>query len=289
MNTGALSAVLRRRALQVSDASARVTSPARMLPGFLVVGAQRCGTTSMFKALAQQPLVAKPFLRKGVHFFDTHYDEGLDWYRGNFPVGATSRLRRPGAGRPVTGESSPYYMFHPLAGQRIADDLPDVKLIVMLRDPVERAYSAHAHEFARGYEREPFERAVALEPERVVGQRERMLAEPGYQSYDWQHHAYLARGRYHEQLQALEALVGRDRLLPVDSQQFFDDPGPAFSEVLRFLGLPDRTGTVFEQHNSRSRSPMPDALRARIEEHFASHDERLAAWWGRAPSWRRTP
>lgn len=288
MNTGELSAVLRRGALHVSDASARVTSPARMLPGFLVVGAQRCGTTSMFKALAQQPLVAKPFLRKGVHFFDIHYDQGVDWYRGNFPLVPTSRLRRFGAGRPLTGESSPYYMFHPLAAERIARDLPDVKLLVMLRDPVERAYSAHAHEFARGHETEPFEQAVALEPERVAGKRERMLAEPGYQSYDLQHHAYLARGQYHEQLSALEALVGRHRLLPVDSQQFFDDPGPVFSEVLSFLDLPDGAGTVFERHNSRSRSPMPDALRASLDEHFASHDARLAAWWGRTPSWRST-
>ncbi|HEU0102872.1 MAG TPA: sulfotransferase domain-containing protein [Mycobacteriales bacterium] len=265
----------------------RRTSAVRLQPDFLIVGAQRSGSTTMWKTLVQHPLVAKPFLRKGVHYFDKRYDRGPQWYRGHFPVAATARLRRLGRGRPLTGESSPYYMHHPLAGPRIAADLPHVKLLVVLRDPVERAYSGHSHELARGYETEPFDRAVALEPERLAGERERMVAEPGYESHAWQHHAYLRRGQYHEQLVALERLVGRERLHVVDSQDFWTDPEPSFAGVLRFLGLPPHPRTVFERHNARSRSPLPAALRTELEEHFAPHDERLAAWLGRTPSWRR--
>jgi N-formylglutamate amidohydrolase len=73
----------------------------------------------------------------------------------------------------------------------------------------------------------------------------------------------------------------------VDSQDFFDDPAPAFAEVERFLGLPSASGIEFERHNARPRSPMPDELRARLDEHYRPYDERLAAWWGRTPSWRR--
>lgn len=276
----------RRAVRSLSDASVRATSPVRMTPDFLICGAQRSGSTTMFKTLMQHPQVARPFLRKGVHYFDKRYDHGLPWYRGHFPVVATSRLRRLGS-RPLTGESSPYYLFHPLAPERIARDLPEVKIIVVLRDPVERAYSGHSHELARGFETEPFERAVELEDERVAGERERMVTEPGYESHAWQHHAYVRRGQYHEQLVAMERLVGRDRLLAVDSQDFWSEPGPAFAEVLRFLGLPDHPGTVFEQHNARKRAPMPDALRARLDAHYVPHDERLAEWWGRTPSWRR--
>ena len=275
----------RRQVRRLADASVRATSPLRMLPDFLVVGAQRSGTTSMFKTLVQHPQVARPFLRKGVHFFDKRFEQGLDWYRGHFPVVATSRLRRLGT-RPLTGESSPYYMFHPLAGQRIARSLPDVRLIVLLRDPVERAHSAHAHELARGFETEPFERAIALEAERLAGERERMLADPGYDSWSWQHHAYATRGQYVVQPVALEQHVGRERLHVADSQDFFARPAEVFPSVLRFLGLPDHPGTVYEQHNGRPRAPMPAALRRRLEEHFAPYDERLAAWWGRTPSWR---
>jgi len=277
----------RRQIRRLSDASVSSTGRLRLVPDFLIVGAQRSGTTSMFKTLIQHPLVPRPFLRKGVHYFDLRYANGFSWYRGHFPIAPTARLRRLGRGLPHTGESSPYYMFHPLAPRRIAEDLPDVRLIVLLRDPVERAYSGHSHELARGYETEPFERALELEPERLRGQRERMLAEPGYESPGWQHHAYLTRGQYHEQLVELERLLGRDRLLVVDSQDFFTDPEPVFDEVSGFLGLPRHDGITFERHNSRSRSPMPALLRAHLSDHFVPHDDKLAQWWGRVPSWRR--
>lgn len=277
---------LRGRARRLSDLTVELTAPARMTPDFLIVGAQRCGTTSMFKTLVQHPGVARPFLRKGVHYFDKNHDHGPRWYRGHFPVEATSRIRRLGR-RPLTGESSPYYMFHPWAGQRIIDELPDVRLLVLLRDPVERAYSSHSHESARGYETLSFEESIGAEPGRLAGERERMLAELGYESLHWQHHAYVTRGQYIEQLNALEQLVGRDRLCVVDSGDFFTDPAPVFAQICDFLGLPVAPGIAFEQHNARRRSPMADQLRDRLSAHFEPYDERLAQWWGDAPSWRR--
>lgn len=278
---------LRRPLLRATEAAAEVTAPLRMSPDFLIVGAQRCGTTSMFKTLAQHPGFARPFLRKGIHYFDVAYDRGPRWYRGHFPISATSRLRRRGGPGPITGESSPYYSFHPTAADRIAADLPGIKLIMLLRDPVERAYSAHSHELARGYETEPFERAVELEAERIAGERERMIADPSYDSFDLQHHAYVSRGRYIEQLRRLEAAVGRDRLLVLDSDEFFQTPEPVFERVLEFLGLPAADGIVFERHNARRRSPMDEELRERLRAGYEESDAELAEWWGRTPSWRR--
>ena len=106
-------------------ATGRMTQSARMQPAFLIVGAQRCGTTSMFKTLRQHPAVLAPPLQKGIHYFDKNYDEGPGWYRSHFPLRAAARLRNKGSGTPITGESSPYYMFHPLAADRIARDLPE--------------------------------------------------------------------------------------------------------------------------------------------------------------------
>lgn len=240
----------------------------------------------MFKTIVQHPLVARPFLRKGVHFFDTHYGNGYSWYRGNFPIAASSRMRRIGRGRPRTGESSPYYMFHPLAAERIAAHLPGVRLIALLRDPVERAYSAHSHELARGFEQEGFEAALELEDARLAGECERMRSDPGYDSHSWQHHAYLRRGQYIEQLTALEQIVGGDRLLVVDSHDFFTAPETVVPGVWAFLGLPDVPVTL-ARHNARMRAPMAGSLRQRLTDHFAPYDEKLAAWWGRTPSWRR--
>jgi hypothetical protein len=188
---------------------------------------------------------------------------------------------------PVVLESSPYYMFHPLAPERIARDLPETRVIALVRDPVERAYSAHSHELARGFETEPFERALELEESRLAGEVDRMRANPGYESHAHRHNAYLLRGQYVEQLEELERTLGRERLLVLDSQEFWDVPERAYASVLDFLGLPALGQPVFEQHNARRRAPMSDALRQRLDEHFAPFDERLAKWWGQTPSWRR--
>ncbi len=281
---------LKRSAHAVSLTTGRLTVGGRLLPSFLIVGAQRCGTTSLYRALSQHPLIMKPVLRKGVHYFDVAYDRGLSWYQAHFPlrVGAARPQNRYGH-PPQSFESSPYYLFHPLAAARIAWDLPGVKLIVLVRDPVERACSAHAHELARGFETEPsFERALDLEEERLTGEADRLRAVPSSVSHAHRHQAYIARGRYAEQLSRLELLIGRDRLLVADSGTFFSDPEPVYERVLEFLGLPRLTDPVFERHNARPRpSTMPAAVRRRLSEHFAPWDALLKPWLGAEPSWRR--
>jgi hypothetical protein len=278
-----------KQAVHVLSLSAgRLTSRSRMLPTFLIVGAQRCGTTSMYRTLCQHPAVVKAVLHKGVHYFDMAYDRGPGWYQAHFPLRAVARRATRGAGAPpVTFESSPYYMFHPLAPERIARDLPEVRLLVLLRDPVERAYSGHAHEVAHGFETEPFESALELEAARLEGQAERIAVDPGYFSYSHQHHSYVARGQYVDQLGRLERHFGRDRLHVVDSGDFFTDPEAVYDGVLAFLGLPNRGYPAFKRRNARPRSPMPDSVRATLEKHYGPYDERLAAWLGHEPSWRR--
>ncbi len=266
----------------------RVTAGARMSPQFLICGAQRCGTTTMYRTLSQHPQVLKAVLHKGVHYFDTGYLNGRGWYQSHFPLRATAhrRQRRTGV-PPITFESSPYYLFHPLAAGRIARDLPGVKIVVLLRDPVERAYSAHAHELARGFETEPFERALELEDERLAGEEERVAADVTYNSHSHQHHGYLHRGRYLRQLQRMVDAIGRDRVHVVDADDFFSDPETAWRGVAGFLHLSTEHIPVFERHNARRRSPMSQSLRASLTERFRADDEALAAWWGCTPSWRR--
>ncbi|MFC4587243.1 sulfotransferase [Sphaerisporangium corydalis] len=281
---------VKRSAHAVSHTAGRLTVSGRLLPSFLIVGGQRCGTTSLYRALAQHPLILKPLLRKGVHYFDTAYGKGESWYRAHFPLKATAhRLERRHGMRPLAFESSPYYLFHPLAGYRIARDLPGAKLIALVRDPVERAYSAHAHELARGFESEPsFERAIELEPDRLYGERERLCDEPFGMSHAHRHHAYVSRGQYAEQLARLEPLVGPGRLLVIDSGRFFTSPECVYDQVLEFLGLPRLGDPVFDRHNARPRPvDMPESLRQSLSDHFAPWDHKLELWLGGRPSWRR--
>jgi hypothetical protein len=262
------------------------TAGRRQLPSFIVVGAQRAGTTSLFRALMSHPLIHSANYHKGVNYFDVNYARGFSWYQGHFPTTALLRKRgRDVSGQPITFEASGYYMFHPWAAQRIAHDLPEVRIVAMLRDPVERAYSAWKHELARGYETETFERALELEDERVGGQMERMVADRDYQSFSHRHHAYLRRGQYAEQLSRLHHYFAPDRIHVIESESFFTEPETIYGGLLDFLELPTVFPERFDCWNGRPSSPMPETTRIRLRDHFSSHDASLAELLGREPAW----
>lgn len=291
VNRSAVPPPVKRIAHTGSRAFGKLTAAYRMTPAFLIAGGQRCGTTSMHRALNQHPAIIKAVLHKGVHYFDTDYHKGMSWYLGHFPLVRTARAVEERTGlQPATFESSPYYMYHPLTMQRIANDLPWVKIICMIRDPVERAYSQHAHEVARGFESEPdFATALALEPRRLAGEEERLARDPRYHSHSHQHHAYRARGQYIDYLERAESVLGRDRILVVVSEEFFTDPERVYADVVHFLDLPCADDpVVFERHNARPRpAAMPEPVRRELSDHFAPYNQRLAAWLGREPAWLR--
>ncbi|WP_122816505.1 sulfotransferase family protein [Nocardioides pantholopis] len=268
----------RRAAVQVGRASAGW----RPLPDFLVIGGQRCGTTSLFRALMDHPQVRRPNLHKGVNYFDVNYSRGQRWYRGHFPV------RGPGSQTRVF-DASGYYMVHPLAAARIARDLPQVKVIALVRDPVERAWSAYKHELARGFEWErSFLDALRLEDERLDGEVDRMLRDPDHQSFNHRHHAYRRRGEYADLLAPFVAGLSAERVLVVESERFFARPAEQYERVTSFLGVRPHQPARFDRWNARPGSEMPDPARDLLRRHFAEHDERLGALLGRPPAWRVT-
>lgn len=264
-----------------------VTAPLRLRPIFLMIGAQRCGTTSLFRAIAAHPQVVQASFHKGVNYFDLNYYRGSDWYRGHFPVAEIARRRTAGYGDPAAFEASGYYLYHPFAMERIARDLPEVKLIVMLRDPVERAFSAYKHEYARGFEWETFERALELEDDRLIGEIERMRADPSYESFSHRHHSYRHRGQYAEQLERVFTHFARSQVHIIESEAFFAKPAAEYQYLLEFLGLRPFEPASFDQHNARPGSPMAADTRRILEQHYQPHDERLTNLLGRSPQWVR--
>lgn len=264
------------------------TAGIRMLPSFVMAGAQRCGTTSLFRALIAHPAVLPAVHHKGVNYFDVNHDKGWRWYRGHFPVAASARLRTAAAGEAVqTFDASGYYLYHPHAARRIAEELPQAKVVVMLRDPVERAFSAWKHEKARGFETETFERALALEDERVEPDLQRMLADESYQGFSHRHHSYRRRGQYAEQLARLLGHLPREQLHVVDSGDFFERPADELARTLDFLGLSTRMPTSFGRWNARPGAGLEDEVRAGLRQDMQSHDDALTAMLGATPSWRR--
>jgi Sulfotransferase domain len=255
-----------------------VTSPFRPLPDFLVLGAQKAGTTALYEYLRRHPQITGPSWKE-VSFFDRHWARGESWYRGNFPNLARTRGK-------LVGEASPSYVFHPLAPQRVQKVVPEVRLIVLVRNPVDRALSQYNHEVALGREPLPFEEALDAEEERLRGEQERMAADPRYFSREWWSHTYKARGRYAEQLQRWLAVFPREQLLVLPTDDLDSDPAQAHAQVLEFLGASPQRLDSYPRVYEREYEPMKPETRERLAAEFEEPNRRLYELLGRDLGWR---
>jgi hypothetical protein len=263
----------------------RATSAFRPLPDFLVIGAQKAGTTALYAYLRWHAAVLGPSWKE-VSFFDRHYVRGEAWYRGHFPNRLRVRLARRRSGHePVVGEASPSYLFHPLAAERVAALLPEVRLIAILRDPAERAFSHYNHEVALGREPLSFEQAIEREDERLRGEVERMLADPSYFSHAWWNHTYVARGFYAEQLRWWLSVFPREQLLVLTSEQLSARPSETYADVLRFLGLPPHELSSYPRLNTREYGAMAPKTRAALADRFTQPNRELAELLDRSLPW----
>jgi hypothetical protein len=252
----------------------RATADLRPLPDFLILGAQKAGTTALYAYLRWHPQITGPSFKE-VSFFDRHYANGERWYRAHLPI------RRRG----IVGEASPSYLFHPLAPQRVAAMLPRARLVALLRNPVERAFSHYQHEVALGREQLSFEDAVAREDERMEGELERMLADPRYFSHAWWNYTYVARGLYAEQLERWFAAFPREQLLVLLTDDLAADTAGAYREVLQFLGVDPHGLESYPRIFERDYGEMSPDTRARLEAKFAEPNRRLAELLGRDLPW----
>jgi hypothetical protein len=268
----------------------KATASFRPLPEFLLIGTKRGGTTSLAAYLHDHPGVAPLFPRaavpKGVRFFDDHYAEGPRWYRSHFP----STYARRGA--KIAGEATAHYLFDPRAPERAHRLVPDARIVVLLRDPVERAVSHHRERTRQGAETLSFKEALAAEPDRLGGELERMLADPSYVSFEREHHSYRAQGCYVEYLPAWVERFGRDGVLVLIAEDFFEDPAREYARTLAFLGLPPHS-PAYEAHNFHPlQRGIEPATREELDAYFEPFTRRLEDYLGVALPWgarRRAP
>lgn len=250
------------------------------MPGLIIPGAMKAGTTSLFRYLEGHPQLA-PAARKEVHYFDHHFHRGPAWYRRQF---RTMRWTTSGTAR-IACESSPYYMFEPRVPARVHDLVPDVKLVFLLRDPVERAFSHYHNNRRLGREPLDFEAALDAEDDRTLAEEERLRADPTHVSEPHRLYSYRRRGLYAEQLLRWQSCFAAEQILVVDSRQLFADPAAVVAEVLRFAGLaPWQPRSLAARNEGRHGDAMSARARRRLEAFFAPHEERLRRLIGWCPS-----
>ena len=252
----------------------QATARLRPLPDFLILGAQKAGTTALYAYLRWHPQITGPSFKE-VSFFDRHYARGERWYRAHMPV------RRRG----IVGEASPGYLLHPLAPERVAHMLPTARLVVLLRNPVDRAFSHYQHEVALGREQLSFGEALAREDERMAGEVDRMVADPSYFSYAWWNYTYAARGRYAEQLERWFDAFPREQLLVLLTDDLAADTAGTYRRTLEFLGVEEHGLDSYPRIFERESEGMEPGVRARLEQDFAESNRRLAELLGRELPW----
>lgn len=258
--------------------------PQGALPDFIIIGAQKGGTTSLFHYLAQHPQILRS-KRKEVHYFDgglnprvDRYAKGLDWYRTQFPP-------RPASGGHKVFEASPFYLFSPPAPARIAEVLPNAKLITVLRDPVDRAISHYFHAVRRGNETLPIEEAMRIEEERLAGSKDG----GNFNTRAYKTHSYKTRGRYHEQLRRYYDQVPAENMLVLSSERMFKNLDATLRQVFEFIGVDPNHAVVNQapRNVSHNRTPVDDGLRDWLADYFRPHNEALYELVNEDYGWRK--
>jgi hypothetical protein len=261
-------------------ATAQATRRWRTLPDYLIIGTQKGGTSSLYNYLCMHPDVASATMKE-IHYFSHHMDKGEGWYRGHFATEAfLSAATRVRGRRPLSGETSPDYLFNPYAAGRAFQLLPEARLLVLLRDPVDRAFSHYRHRVRKGLEERTFEAAIAEELE--LAAREGNVREGAYyESGQYAKRTYVTRGLYARQLQPWFAVYPRHRFLLLRSEDFFTDPRAAYTRVVEFLGLEPWQPKEMRKYNFfGERGTMPETPRRQLQQFFEPHNRELAELTG---------
>ncbi len=266
--------------LQIWWALHRLTYLWRKNPDFLIIGVMKGGTTSLFRYLSKHPQVLPPF-RKEIKYFDCNYFKGKAWYRSHFPL-----KKKFTDGSKLTGEATPYYIFHPEAPRRIASALPQAKIIILLRNPIDRAYSHYQHMARVGREPLSFEDAISAEPKRLAGEVKKIRAEARYPTYRHLQYSYLGRGEYLTQIKKWYGLFPEENILILQSENLYQNTAETVQKAQEFLKIsvwhPENAYSVFKEG---SYSPMKAETREKLTAYFKPKNEALYEYLGRDFGW----
>ena len=252
----------------------RLTARSRALPDFLVIGAQKAGTTSLGRFLRLHPDVFW-VPRLEMHYFDRDYERGLTWYRSWFDRRAVIEAHERRTGRPAhVGEENPGLPCAARGTARVAADLPDVRLIVSLRDPVRRAYSQWSMNTRTGRESLPFVDALDAEPERLAS----VDLSSGLSGTAYLEHGYAMRSHYADHLERWLAHFDRSQIFVFRSEDLYGDPALWTSRLLDHIGVDARVvaDSTLPHTSADTREPLDDTTYRHLVDRFREPDAHLA-------------
>jgi hypothetical protein len=243
----------------------------RKSPDFFIIGAQKSGTTSIFKYISDLATNFKEPERKELYFFTEHYHKGMFYYKSKFPLIFGRKF--------ITGEATPDYLLFPGAPQRIYKHFPKAKIVIILRNPSERAYSQYTFQNnsdkTRAYDPLSFEEAIELEQS---GERYHQKDKDSF-SYNYKYYSYIARGMYYDQIQRWLLHYPKEQLLVVELGELNDDPKKQVARIFDFIGAENKSLESYEFKPANS-SPNKDkklstATKQNLNKLYKSENEKL--------------
>lgn len=246
-------------------------------PKFIIVGTQKGGTTSLYSYLIEHPQILAA-IKKEIHFWSHNYGYGLDWYLSHFP-------QLTNAEQPIfSGEASPNYFEDDRVAARIHQVFPEMKLILLLRNPVNRAISQYHHWVRLGLERQPLATVMESEMEQLSGYPHSVVRDIYWQTSS----KYLWRGIYVVFLKHWLQFFPREQLLVLKSEDFYQNPAATLQQVFEFLELPSFSSGEYQPHNQGTYPSIPDSVRVQLVNYFRPHNQVLEEFLGQEFAWDKS-
>ena len=239
-------------------------------PNFIIIGVHKGGTTSLYNYLTQHPQIIPP-IKKEMDFWSWKFNQSINWYLAHFP--GISEVKNF-----LTGEASPSYFDHPNAARRIYQFFPKIKLIILLRNPVDRAISQYHQWLRLNWENRSLEEAIESDLEKLTKAPEKV-------NYWMKELNYLARGVYVEFFKEWMSLFPREQFLILKSEDFYANPEVSVQEVLKFLDLPEYQLSEYRNYNVGKYSQIDPSMRKNLNDYFRVHNQRLEEYLGMKFNW----
>ena len=262
---------------------AGITASSRVLPDFIIIGTARSGTTSLFYNICEHSCVI-PAAYDEIGFFDSNYHLGINWYRSMFPTKKHMEKVKKNTEFAITGEDTPFYIWSPTVAKRILKIIPNVKLIVLFRNPVDRAYSNYHLGVRAGSENLSFEDAIQSELDRLKNSE--IESDDDVKKYTIPR-SYIAKGFYSDQLKIWLKLFKSEQLFITSTEDFESNTENILNKIYDFLEIPQINLKNLEKHKVASYPPMKDETRKFLVDLYKIHNEELFRMISKEFDWNK--
>lgn len=240
-----------------------MTASSRVLPNFIIIGTVRSGSTSLYYNICEHPSVLQAAYDE-IGFFDSNFHLGIDWYRSMFPTKNKMNDVLKDQICSITGEDTPFYFWKKEAAERIYQILPNIKLILICRNPIDRAYSNYNLAIRNGSEKFSFENAIEDEIKFMDNHTFRECAD--------RPRSYLTKGLYAEQLKIWYEIFSKEKILIISTEELQKRPVDTLSNVYEFLKIPQYSIKNIQKQKSAKYDKMNQATRKKLQSYFEPHN-----------------